>query len=167
MRLVANQQRQPTPGERPVCSPPLLARRSRAPRSTRPGAMRFQSSNLKRLMAAIVVVAGAFSNPSLRACPMDGPDEQITLARFWVVNVGDADLGVREWRCSGNASAGVPARIYTTVFVGWGEFSTRVSALAVVALAIGGVCAVGLVSAGLLRALCGRKPERPVADGKR
>jgi len=119
--------------------------------SARLSAMRSQRSNLKRLMAIIVVAAGSFLNPALRACQIEGPDEKITVAHFWVASVGDADFGVREWRCSGNASAGVPARTYTTVFVGWGEISTRVSALAVVSIAIGGLCAIGLVCSAMLR----------------
>jgi len=141
-----------------------LAPAAHARPSARLDATRFQKSNLKRLMATIVVVAGAFLNLSLRACPIEGPEEKITLAHFWVVNVGDADFGVREWQCSGDASAGVPARTDTTVFVGWGEFSTRLSAFAVVSIAIVGVCAAGLLSGPCSALSTDRKYERPIAE---
>ena len=98
--------------------------------------MRIQPSKTIRFLATAVSVVTVLLNGSLHACPIEGPDEKMTLAYFWTFSIGDADFGIREWRFSGNASAGLPARTATTVFLGWGEFDTRMPAL-ITAITIG------------------------------
>jgi len=121
--------------------------------------MRIQPSGIKLLLATGVAVVTVCFSVSLRACPIEGPDEKMTLAHFWTFSVGDADFGIREWRCSGNASAGLPARTYTTVFLGSSEFGTRTPVLTVIGIGLGSLCAIGLLGGVVVRTRSCRTPE--------
>jgi hypothetical protein len=134
-----NHSRQATQELRRGASWSRLVRRGCVQRWAALRVVRVRAMKMTRLMAVVVAAVGAFLSFSAPGCPIEGPDEDVTLAHFWVFSVGDADFGIREWNCSGNANARIPARTYTTLFLGWTECSTHLPAFAVIAIAFVGL----------------------------
>jgi hypothetical protein len=66
------------------------------------------------------------------------------------MSISASDFGIREWRYAGD-NRGYGRMSFTTIFIGPGEVSSRLPAMAIVAFAATGVAGLGFTVVSLFR----------------